>query len=283
VKRLYLLGRGIQHSMSPPMWNGVFQRLRVDARYGLLDVDADGLPGALERLHEPDVLGFNVTMPYKAWAADQATDRSPDVEWAGVCNWIGAKDGRIAAANTDVAGARALLAAIPPPESVLLLGAGGTAAALLVALEGRANLVLVANRTLDRGAALAKRASAWLPDVRTIDWEERVREAARAALIVNTTPIGMHDDESPLDDARPRDDARVYDVVYRSRPTRLQRQARDWGLPLTDGLAHLEAQAVALIPHFGLDWKDAGLVRESLRRAAGQQPHRWRVPGDLES
>jgi shikimate dehydrogenase len=280
VKRLYLLGRGIQHSMSPPMWNGVFQRLGVDARYGLIDIDTDGLPGALKTLHEPDVLGFNVTMPYKAWAAEQATERSPDVERAGVCNWLGAQDARVSAANTDVAGARAMLAAIPPPESVLLLGAGGTAAAILVALEGRANLVLVANRTLERGAALVKRASAWLPGVRAIEWDERVQESGRAELIVNTTPIGMRDDQSPLEEVRPREDARIYDVVYRSRPTRLQRQARAWGLPLTDGLAHLEAQAVALIPHFGLDWKDASLVRDSLRRAAGQQPHLWRVPGD---
>jgi shikimate dehydrogenase len=278
MTRLYLLGRGIHHSMSPPMWNGVFERLGVDARYGLLDVGPDGVPGALRILREPDVLGFNVTMPYKAWAAEQATARSADVERAGVCNWISAGNDEVTAANTDVAGARALLADIPPADPVLLLGAGGTAAAVLVALESRAGSVYIANRTFDRAASLAKRASGWLADVRAIDWGDRAREATRAALIVNTTPLGMHEDRSPLDDVRPRDDARIYDVVYRSRPTRLQRQAGEWRLSLTDGLAHLEEQAVALIPYFGLPAEASGLVRASLRRAAGQEPHHWRVP-----
>lgn len=278
MRRLYLLGRGIQHSLSPAMWNGVFTHLGVDARYGLLDVDQYGLDDAVKRLYEPDVWGFNVTMPYKAWAAEQATIRSPDVERAGVCNWIREQDGEISVANTDIAGARVLLGALPVVDRVLLLGAGGTAAAMLVALEGRAERVVVANRTFERAVTLVRHASAWLPAADAISWDDRMAEAARAGLVINTTPLGMHDDLSPLDEMRPRPDARIYDAVYRSQPTRLQRQAAEWGLPLADGLAHLEAQAVALIPHFGLSADDAGLVRSSLAAAAGHEPSRWQVP-----
>ena len=66
--RLYLLGQGIQRSRSPGTWNRVFDQLGLDWRYGLLDTDQDGLPEALNRLKDPDVLGYNVTMPYKGWA-----------------------------------------------------------------------------------------------------------------------------------------------------------------------------------------------------------------------
>jgi shikimate dehydrogenase len=276
--RLYLLGRGIQHSLSPAMWNGVFDKLGVQSRYGLLDVDSDGLGAALAQLHEPDVLGYNVTMPYKGWAYEQADIRSRDVERARGCNLIRARDGRVAAENTDVEGARALLGAIPPSDEVLLFGAGGTAAAMLTALDGRAGRVVVCNRTFERAAGLADRASAWLPEVVAVPWESRTAAAARADLIINTTPLGMRDDRSPLDEGRPRDGARIYDVVYRPEPTPLQRQAAHWELPLADGLAHLEAQAVALLPHFGLHCGDAALVRASLAAAVGHEPSRWRVP-----
>jgi shikimate dehydrogenase len=278
--RLYLLGRGIQHSQSPGMWNGVFRRLGLDWHYGLLDVGEDGLADALGHLRDPKVLGYNVTMPYKGWAYTHAAVRSRDAQRAEGCNWLRLLDGRLAGDNTDVQGARMLLAAIPHIDRVLLLGAGGTAAALLTALEGRADRVVVAGRTHRRAVELAARASAWLgPDaVTAVDWERRMTEAPRASLLVNTTPVGARDDRSPLADMRPREDARVYDAVYRAGPTPLQLQAARWGLPLADGLAHLEAQAVALLPLLGLPTEHAELVRSSLAAASGREPHRWRVP-----
>jgi shikimate dehydrogenase len=277
--RLYLLGRDIAHSLSPPMWNGVFARLGVDGRYGLLDLPEADLEDALTYLHEADVLGYNVTMPYKAWAAAQATEASADVQRCGTGNWITARGGGIAVANTDVEGARALLGTLPTVDRVLLLGAGGTAAAMLVALQGRAEKIVVANRSTDRSKRLVARESAYYPNLTAVPWQDRDAEAERAALIVNTTPLGMHDESSPLGPVRPRADARIYDVVYRAAaPTPLQHQAAAWGLPFVDGLAHLEAQAVALVPYFGLSPDAAPLVCSSLRAAAGRTPCRWWVP-----
>ena len=278
--RLYLLGQGIQRSRSPGTWNRVFDQLGLDWRYGLLDTDQDGLPEALNRLKDPDVLGYNVTMPYKGWAYEQSAIRSRDARRAQGSNWLHMEDGQVATDNTDVEGARMLLGAIPPGDRVLLLGAGGTAAAMLAALEGRADRVVVANRTHERGAELARRASSWTGSdwVTAIRWEERMREAANATLIVNTTAVGMRDQCSPLEELRPREGARIYDVVYRPEPTPLQRQATRWGLPFADGLAHLEAQAVSLLPLLGLSREHAELVRASLCAAAGRSPHRWQVP-----
>jgi shikimate dehydrogenase len=282
--RLYLLGRGIQHSRSPGMWNGVFRRLGLDWHYGLLDVEEDGLQAALEHLSDPQVLGYNVTMPYKGWAFARSQVPSRDAQRAQGCNWLRVQDGRLAGENTDVEGARTLLAAIPPVDRVLLLGAGGTAAAVLTALEGRADQVVVANRTYQRAVELVGRASSWLGAGRVgaIPWERRMSEAPKASLLVNTTRLGMRDDRSPLQEMDPRDGAMVYDAVYRAGPTPLQLQAARWGLAMADGLAHLEAQAVALLPLLGLPLDHADLVRSCLRAVSGREPHRWRVPASPE-
>jgi len=279
--RLYLLGRGIQHSQSPGLWNGVFGQLGLDWHYGLLDTGEDGLPRALERLRDPEVLGYNVTMPYKGWAYERSVIRNLDVQRARGCNWLRMQDGQLAADNTDVEGARALLGLVPPVDRALLFGAGGTAAAMLAALDGRVGRVVVANRTHQRAVDLAERASSWLGPgtVGTVRWEERMAEAPLASLVINAVPLGLHDELSPLEEEpRPRDGARIYDAVYRARPTPLEHQAARWGLPFADGLAHLEAQAVALLPHLGLSPAHADLVRGSLAASAGRSPHRWQVP-----
>lgn len=278
--RFYLLGRGISHSRSPAIWNGVFEALALDSSYQLLDIEQNQLEEALQLLDEPDVKGFNVTMPYKGWAYEQADVRSQDAVRARGCNWLTREAGHVRVENTDIEGARMLFDATDRSESVLVLGAGRTAAAVLTALEGRADSVAVTNRTYERASGLADVASEWLKSVAVVPWEERGTQAERVDMIVNTTSVGMAGDEhSPLpDEVRLRRDARIYDMVYRGTPTPLARQAARLEIAMVDGLAHLEAQAVALLPHFGLPPDADRYVRASLEASVGHAPLRWAVP-----
>jgi shikimate dehydrogenase len=275
--RVFLLGNGVSHSKSPAMWNAVFEQLKLPWKYSLWDTSPDDVDRALDALYDPGVLGLNVTMPYKHWAAEHATDRSGDVAEVGVANWICWKRGGIHAENSDVSGARTLLGAVPPSDRVLVLGAGGAAAALLLALAGRANHVDIASRTRTRAQSLAQRASRWFPSLEVLDWSERARAAASALLIVNATPIGMKAG-SPLSDFDARVGARIYDLVYSRQPTELAGIASAHQLPFVDGLGHLDAQAQALREHFGLPPEADRLISENLARVSGRKPSRWNVP-----
>ncbi len=278
-RELFLLGTGIAHSLSPPTWNGVFDELALPWRYGLLDVGPEGLDDALARLRDGRTWAYNVTMPHKAWAAGAATRPDDRVERAGVANWLAADGEDLVAANTDAEGAEALLNAAGPIRHALVLGAGGAAAAILVALEARTFSVTLANRTRERADELGGRARTWLPELRVIGWDERHAAADEADLIVNATAFGMEAEPgSPLDGLPERDGLHVYDLVYGSGTTALVKQAGERGALVADGLAHLEAQAVALLPHMGLPPDRAGTVRAHLARAAGREPLRWEVP-----
>lgn len=284
MKQIYLLGRGISHSFSPAMWNSVFDELGVDMRYGLCDVEESELPSILEDLKSSDVWAYNVTMPYKAWARGVATVTTPEVERSGVANFLSYQGGELVAANTDIEGARALLKGLSPPDVTLLLGAGATATALLVSLADRAERIVIANRTYEHAATLAEKAGDWGLEVTVVEWEQRVETVPQADLLVNTTPFGQSIEGSPLPDAATfRDGASLYDVIYGSEITPFQRQAAAAGLRVCDGLAHLEDQAVALLPHFGLDPAHADLVRRSLRDVVGRAPLRWDVPSEARS
>jgi shikimate dehydrogenase len=92
-------------------------------------------------------------------------------------------------------------------------------------------------------------------------------------LLVNATPVGMHpkEDESPLE---PRDIARyqaVADLIYNPPQTLLLRHAATLGLPNTDGLAMLAAQAVAAQGIWQHRRFDETLERAVLRRLRALQ------------
>ncbi len=74
---------------------------------------------------------------------------------------------------------------------VLVIGAGGAARAVVFALRARGARVRVANRTPERAAELGD------PVPFTRDALDAV--AARSALVVNTTSLGLHDAVVPPD------------------------------------------------------------------------------------
>lgn len=275
-RRLFLLGRDIQHSLSPLTWGGVFDELGLPWSYGLRDVEEYELPKVLDELREDAVLGCNVTMPYKQWAVGQVDERDQWVDRAGVCNWLSWQDGRLVSTNTDAEGTARLLSQTDRAELALLLGAGGAAGAALAGLDGRAEKVVVASRTRARAEEQAERASAWLQGISVVDWDDRMDVASRADLIINTTPIGMAGRPgSPLDDMTARDNLRIIDAVYGREPTDLDRQAAAWGAAYTDGLCYLSNQAISMRRLIGLEHVSAEVVERHLTRTVGRAPRRW--------
>jgi shikimate dehydrogenase len=125
----------------------------------------------------------------------------------------------------------------------VVLGAGGAARAVVHALASRgAGEILLVNRSVERAAELARGAG---PRVRALAATEVARALAGAALLVNTTSLGMVG-EPPLDldlAGLPRA-ALVADLVYVPLETELLRRAGARGNRVVDGLGMLLHQAV---------------------------------------
>ncbi len=232
-----LVGHPLGHSWSP----------EIHARLG-------SWPYALHDLGPEEVgpflregtwQGLNVTIPYKRLAADLADVRSPAVERLGAANTLVRDEGgRIVAENTDVLGFSWMLArfcrerlgasprAVLEGRKTLVLGSGGASQAVRYALEevAGARVVIVSRSGDETYRTLAER-------------------HADAALVVNTTPVGMYPNcpASPLDDAvlgALTELAGVLDVVYNPCRTGLCLAAERLGLPFESGLPMLVAQAL---------------------------------------
>src|ERR1044072_1675986 len=70
MRRLWLLGHGVQHSPSPAFQNAALAACNLPWTYEIHDVAPESLPAALDALRSGAVLGANVTIPHKRAVAD---------------------------------------------------------------------------------------------------------------------------------------------------------------------------------------------------------------------
>ena len=225
-----LLGRKLGHSWSVPIHTALGCR-----GYRLIELEPEALPAFLR---ETDIGGCNVTIPYKRDVMPYCDVIDDAAQAIGSVNTlVRRKDGRLYAWNTDAAGFCYMLRRAGIDVSggkVVILGSGGaslTAQAMCRRLGARE--VVVISRSGENNY-------------------ENLSRHADADIVVNTTPVGMFpgNGAAPVDLAAFPACRGVADVVYNPRRTALLLQAEELGIPCTEGLPMLVAQAKAAEEHF---------------------------------
>lgn len=244
-----VIGSPVAHSRSPRLHHHWLKTYGISGHYIPMDISADDLEEVLRMLPRMGFVGVNITLPHKERAlelADLVTDRATLIGAANTL--IFRKDGKIHADNTDGYGFIENLRQGAPdwrPKAgpVAVLGAGGAARAVVASLaDVGVTEIMISNRTRVRAEKLA---TDFGKRVRVIDWVKAGNMLEEAALIVNTTSLGMIGKPElrvPLDGI-PKD-AVVTDLVYEPLQTRLLREAAEIGCVTVDGLGMLLHQAV---------------------------------------
>lgn len=224
-----LLGRKLGHSWSVP----IHQALGC-ADYRLIELEPAELPAFLAR---EDIGGLNVTIPYKMDVMPLCDAVDENAAAIGSVNTIVRRNGKLLAFNTDADGFcfMARRAGVDfQGKKTLVLGSGGasrTAVACARQLGARETVVISRSGP---------------------DNYENLSRHADADIVVNTTPVGMYpgNGAAAVDlTAFPRCRG-VLDVIYNPHRTALVLQAQALGIPCSDGLAMLVAQAKAAEEHF---------------------------------
>ena len=230
-----LLGRTLSHSWSPRI-----HEVLGSVPYALFERE----PHEVETfIRKGSWHGINVTIPYKRDAARLADVQTSRVRRLGVANTLVLqKDGTILADNTDVLGFAWMLkrfclqnlesdtSSVLKNKKALVLGSGGASQAVHAALEDAGAHVVIISRTGK-------------------ETYETLRERhADAALLVNTTPVGMYPNcpDSPLSPSTLSSLTGlrgVLDVVYNPERTGICMMAEKLGIPSESGLAMLVSQA----------------------------------------
>lgn len=263
-----VLGDPVRHSLSPAMHNAALGELGLNWVYLALPTPAAQLAAVLEGLRAVECRGLNVTLPHKQAVARLCQGLSPLAERVGAVNTlIPLAEGGWQGTNTDVEG---FLAPLRGPtwagREALVLGCGGSARAVVAALVelGLPRIRVAARRRepLERFVADCR---AWAPQLEPLEWAGRgdgtggslLAPLDTAALVVNTTPVGMAAASDPSSAGRCplteeelvalRPGCSVYDLIYTPRPTRLLEAAAARGCPTVDGLEMLVQQGAAAL------------------------------------
>lgn len=264
-----VIGDPISHSLSPRLHGHWLKRHHINGHYVPLHIAHDNMADALRLLPDMGFVGVNVTIPHKEYVltlADQVTDRAALIGAANTLTFMA--NGKVQADNTDGLGFMANIEQRLPGWTAsagpaLVLGSGGAAKAIVSALiSGGAPVVYVANRTRARADALKEQFGARV-DPR--DWTQIPDLVADAALIVNTTSLGM-EGKPPLSISLDRlaPPTVVTDIVYAPLETDLLLAADSVGCETIDGLGMLLHQAV---PGFERWFGQKPLVDDDLRQA----------------
>ena len=238
-----VIGDPVAHSKSPAVFNRVFHELGLNARYVKLRVDdASKLRDAVAAW---ELSGASVTVPHKESAlgsVDEADDVSTEI---GAVNTVVVGE-KLRGLNTDVVGAVESIREAAMRKwrhgvygmRAVVLGAGGTARAVAWGLMSEGARVTIANRTFEKGKALAEELTCdYLPVSRLVE--------ARAQVVCNATTVGMEGDESPWPAELWKADSVAFDAVYTPRATRFLREAKAAGAEIADGVGMFVKQANA--------------------------------------
>lgn len=244
-----VIGAPVAHSLSPRLHGFWLSRHQIQGHYVPLHVAAADLQAAFAMLPKLGFVGVNVTIPHKEAVlnfADVVSDRAAIM---GAANTIVFQsNGKLHADNTDGYGFLENLRAgapawDPTAGPAAIIGAGGAARAVIWALlDAGVPEIRLTNRTRARSDALR---DAFGARVEVFEWVQAGNALDTAALIVNTTSLGMAGAPElriPLDSIDSQ--TIVTDLVYTPLETPLLAVARDRGATVVDGLGMLLHQAV---------------------------------------
>ena len=263
----------VGHSLSPAIHNACFADQGMNRLYLPLLVQGgrSGFDQFIDNtLARPwlDFRGFSVTIPHKENALNYVRAKNgfvePLAEKIGAVNTLVLDEGRIAAYNTDYAGAldaitsgmgisRANLKSLP----VAIVGAGGVARAIVAGLSDAGAIIRIYNRTVSRAHELAVEFGcefAPLGDLQSVD----------AELLVNCTSIGMHPNinQTPVPQEYLKPGMAVFDTVYNLAETLLLKQAKQVGAKTIDGVSMFINQAAEQFKIFTGQNGNAKLMRK---------------------
>jgi shikimate dehydrogenase len=278
--RVGLIGDPVAHSFSPRLQQPAFDALGIPARYELWHTPAAQLLERVRSLCERDCLGANVTIPHKQAVIHLLDKIDPMAARIGAVNTIVHRNDYLYGYNTDAPG---LLYALQEQGlgtlqsdgqvslkgySALLLGAGGAARGAAFALTSAGvERLIIFNRHLERAQLLASdvQQSYDGPVFSLNDANFLIPHSS--SIIINATPIGMHEDNSPLSPevlARFDSDTFVYDMIYNPTQTYLLCQASIMGLPNANGLSMLLHQGALAFTHWTGEPAPLAIMRATL-------------------
>ena len=237
MKKFGLIGYPLGHSFSKNFFNEKFHSENIDAEYVNFEIPSiKELPAVL--LENPDLVGLNVTIPYKEQVISYLDELDADAAAIGAVNVIKIVrqkgKNKLVGYNSDIIGFMQSIEPLLEPQhkKALILGTGGASKAVFHGLKKLGVEAKFVSRNPKEGM---------------FTYEELTPEVMEEyKVIVNCTPVGMY----PLADEYPNipyeyitPNHLLYDLLYNPNTTLFMKKGADKGAVTKNGLEMLLLQA----------------------------------------
>lgn len=233
--KLYgLIGFPLSHSFSKKYFTEKFEKEEIkDSAYELFEIDMiEKLRDVLED-NEENLLGLNVTIPYKQEVMPFLDEIDEAAAEIGAVNVIKLQDGKLKGYNSDYYGFKASLenfleGTLP---KALILGTGGASKAVERALKDLGIEAQYVSRKNSEGI---------------LDYQQVADKIGEYKLIINTTPLGMYPNTDACPDLpyhKMDESYFLFDLVYNPEETLFMKKGRENGAKAIHGMEMLIGQA----------------------------------------
>ncbi len=237
MKKFFVIGNPIQHSLSPELHSFWINENKINASYEKKLLEKEGVKEIIKDLKNNLIDGLNVTVPFKNLVIQYLDELTPEAEKTQSVNTVYMRDKKIVGHNTDIAGFELAMRYAKYDVSgkkVLIVGAGGVAPSIIHALlKMKCNEIFIMNRTKDKAEEIKK----VFTQIHVKNWGEKVD----FDLIINTTSVGLKNDELNLD--LNVSNKMFFDLIYNPSKTPFLYKAEKNGNRIENGLMMFIYQA----------------------------------------
>ena len=229
MKKYFVIGNPIEHSLSPVLHNYWIKENNIEANYDKKKLEEFELGDLIFKLKKKQIDGLNVTVPFKNKVIKYLDKLSLEVETTDSVNTIYREGNDIIGHNTDVAGFELGLRHSKINvlhKAVLILGAGGVVPSIIYSLLSMGcKKIFLSNRTIEKAAVIKKKFN----DVEILKWGE----IPDFDIIINATSVGLNNDSLGLNFNVK--DKIFYDVIYNPKETQFLKKAKENGNRIENG------------------------------------------------
>lgn len=247
-----LIGNPVEHTMSPVIHNTLAKELNLNMVYVPFLVEL-GLDEAVKGAYALNLLGMNVTVPYKSEVINSLSECDDLAAKIGAVNTLVRVDGGYKGYNTDMTGLYRAMSSYGiaiENQSVIILGAGGAARAVafLCAYHG-AEKVYLLNRSVDKAKDIATEIARVIGQdcIIPMALKEYSLLPEEKMLCIQATSVGLSpkEDEAVIEDKEFYKRVHTgYDLIYRPANTRFMQLVKEQGGKAYHGLKMLLYQGI---------------------------------------
>ena len=242
MKKYFVVGNPIEHSLSPKLHNFWIKNNSIDAIYEKKFLNKDELKNLILEVKKKKIHGINVTVPFKKTVIPYLDQLSTESKNTQSVNTIYLNNNKTIGHNTDIEGFKRSIEETKldiKNKKVLILGAGGVAPSIIFALyKMKVSEIMITNRTKSKAEDL----KGLFKNLKIVDWGK----VPEFDIIINATSVGLKKgDEINLDFSKIGKNKFFYDLIYNPNETNFLKIGKNLGNRTENGKLMFVYQALA--------------------------------------